>query len=173
MIGIRQADGTISWILDELKPDGTTVELQPMRHGQTRVVVPLLRRTADGSVKSLGRLVFKPRQAGFLDLPMLEANFRLDAQNRLAVTIEGAGRTAHARFALGKPLKPAKNLSSKTNDTNIKESRVKKIPSKTIESTSKPQSVPVWMAPATLVLFSVGTLGLVGALLIAIVRLAG
>lgn len=100
MLGIRNADGAISWVMDTGPGARATVRLSPVRHGQKRVRVQFFLGERGSIGKRIGELGFATKLGGFLEQPEFETTLRMDSQGKLYVSIDVQGRAVHKRFVL-------------------------------------------------------------------------
>lgn len=162
MIGIRNADGTLSWLMSPQAGSKKTVSLSPVRHGQKKVRLQLYLRNNQDEEKLIGILQFPMSLDGFLERPEMETQLRIDARGRLYVAIDVQGKTVQKRFTLP-GIKIAKNQAIPAPlNTKVSRPASKGEP----QSSGKQQPVPRSQNPAmaswmslvpTILLFLTGT----------------
>lgn len=100
MIGIRNADGTLSWLMSPKPGSRKTVSLSPVRHGQRKVRFQLVFRNNQDEERTIGILQFSTNLDGFLERPEMETQLRIDARGRLYIAVDVQGKTVQKRFVI-------------------------------------------------------------------------
>jgi hypothetical protein len=121
MIGIINADGTMTWVLQGNSGEQSTVRLRVVRHGQKKIHLRFVWQEKQGNTRSIGVMKFKTGIDGFIESPEMETSLRIDAKGRLYVSVDCLGAVVHQRFSL--PFRPRpkqpQELKSKADYTPV------------------------------------------------------